>query len=186
MSARKRYKSNGLICGQKCDPEAASTVFSNAILAEKTTLIALDLTHQVIASKPISEMVRHGTAQDGPDSRPTHFRELFWSILMYFEKTYADVFGMTDGPPLHDPIAMFAALLPECFDDRAGERFAVFVHSAGTYSAPSKRTDHSGRTIAKRLNPGEAGIRIPVGVQQDVFWACIEKAMKLAEEASPL
>ncbi|KAL8808601.1 MAG: hypothetical protein Q9200_004204 [Gallowayella weberi] len=43
-----------------CDPEAAQSIFSNAILTPKTTLIPLDLTHQVLATEAVQSKLRHG------------------------------------------------------------------------------------------------------------------------------
>ena len=137
-----------------CDPESAQSVFRNTILQPKTVLIPLDVTHQAFATREEQEMVLHGTF--GRRTRPSNVRRMYHDLLMFFAKTYADVFGLKDGPPLHDPVAV-AVLVHDCpdptvrikFDDNGGERWDVQVELAG---------DEIGRT---RITPSKEGIMIP-------------------------
>ena len=163
-----------------CDPEAAQSVFRNPVLQPKTVLIPLDVTHQACATKQELEMVLHGTF--GRRTTPSTVRRMYHDLLMFFAKTHADVFGLKDGPPLHDPVAV-AVLVHDCpdastrisFDDNGGERWDVQVELAG---------DEIGRT---RIIPAKTGITIPRSLDLKHFWRvlneCLDKVdEKLADE----
>jgi uridine nucleosidase len=76
------------------DPESASAVFADPVLASKTTLVPLDLTHQFLATADVQRRIRGGGQEGGgPDSSSSLVRRLFYEILTFFAKTYADVFG---------------------------------------------------------------------------------------------
>ena len=72
------------------DPEAAAWIFTNKALAAKTTLIPLDVTHQVLATKEIQSLLLWG-AQEGGDrigSAKTTLRTMLVELLLFFAKTY--------------------------------------------------------------------------------------------------
>jgi uridine nucleosidase len=158
-----------------CDPESAQSVFRNPILQSKTVLIPLDVTHQAFATKVEQEMVLHGTF--GRRTCPSNVRQMYHDLLMFFAKTYADVFGLEDGPPLHDPLAV-AVLVHDCsdastrvkFDDNGGERWDVQVELAG---------DEIGRT---RISPAKEGILIPRTLDLKHFWKVINECLDMIDE----
>ena len=110
---------------------------------------------------------------------------------------------MVEGPPLHDPLAVAVALAgteheiefydfdPKEKDAAAGgarrrERFAVKVVTEGTLEdafagAPGAQT---GRTVVRRLEDGEEGVRIPRGLDLRRFWTVIEECCQRADEAN--
>lgn len=97
------------------DPEAASFLLSHPTLSLKTTLIPLDVTHLVLATPEVQELLhygknRHVVVPGGKDGKPSTLRQMLIELLNFFAKTYADVFGITAGPPLHDPLAVAAIL----------------------------------------------------------------------------
>jgi uridine nucleosidase len=106
--------------------------------------------------------------------------------MSYFAGTYADVFSITEGPPLHDPLAVAAAYNPDIFDDRGGERFQVDVVTEGVHSPNQSEVGELGRTKVTKLLEGKGGCRIPRGVNLDEFWASIENALKRADTVSPM
>lgn len=172
------------------DPEAARCVFDNAVLAGKTTLVPLDLTHQFLATPYVQKMLLHGPKADinGATNapQPSEVRELFIEILNFFAGTYATVFGIILGPPLHDPLAVAAAITPELLDDLGGERYAVDVVTEGEHgSAEHVRSGASqcGRTIATQLPRDQAGVRIPRALQKEKLWKMIEQCLASAERA---
>ncbi|KAL4953415.1 Inosine/uridine-preferring nucleoside hydrolase domain-containing protein [Aspergillus filifer] len=174
-----------------CDPEASQSIFSNDVLAPKTYLMALDLTHQVLGTKEVQKRILHG---DGDEStQPTMLRQMLYELLVFFASTYETVFGMTEGPPLHDPLAVAAAissLNPEFaskhpeqavkFDDRNGERFAVTVVTDGLHGTDVALVGSLGRSVVTS-NP--TGVCIPRAVNLQDFWdtilGCIQRADKL-------
>jgi uridine nucleosidase len=162
-----------------CDPESAQSVFRNTILQPKTVLIPLDVTHQAFATKEEQDMVLYGTF--GWQTKPSNIRRMFHDLLMFYAKTYADVFGLNEGPPLHDPIAV-AVLAHDCpdtrsrikFDDNGGERWHVQVELAG---------DEVGRT---RISPAKEGITIPRKVDLKNFWRVLSECLDEIDEKRTL
>ncbi|KAI9849471.1 MAG: Uridine nucleosidase 1 [Sclerophora amabilis] len=164
-----------------CDPESAHSIFSNPALASKTTLIPLDLTHQVLATPPILARLLPSQQQSpqapstqqanvstsSPTStsiRARNLRPLFHDLLTYFASTYARVFGISAGPPLHDPLAVAVVLAdhpdPEYriwFSDESSARDAevstrwhIDVVTAGDTGEIS-HNNMLGRTVAKPI-----------------------------------
>ena len=113
-------------------------------------------------------------------------RALFTQIMSFFAGTYADVFSITEGPPLHDPLAVSAAIDPEIFDDKSGERFQVDIVTEGLHSMDQSKVGQLGRTKATKLPPGESGCRIPRGVDLAKFWESIENCLKSADKVTPM
>jgi uridine nucleosidase len=106
--------------------------------------------------------------------------------MSYFAGTYAEVFAITEGPPLHDPLAVAAAVHPDIFDDHGGERFKVEVVTEGVHSVNQSEVGELGRTKVTKLPPGEGGCRIPRGVDLNAFWGLIESCLKEADKVSPM
>ncbi|KAF2403688.1 nucleoside hydrolase [Trichodelitschia bisporula] len=161
-----------------CDPEAAASIFTIPKLAAKTTLIPLDVTHQVLANRTVLDLLRFG--YEGDKGKTTGLRILFQEICTFFAGTYDREFGMDTGPPLHDPIAVAAAIVPEIFDDLDGERFAVHVVREG-----DAHVEQCGRTIVKRAPKGQPGVRIPRTLHIPEFWHMIDLSLAVAEKRSP-
>ena len=160
-----------------CDPESARNVFLNERLSRKTTLITLDLTHQVFATRSVQDLILYGSKKPGESQKSTRLRTMFYELLTFFAKTYADVFGLTAGPPLHDPVAV-AILLAEVeeeetrinFDDKGGERFRVDVELTNP---------ELGRTSAKCV---PEGVRVPRALDTTKFWRILNDCLARADE----
>lgn len=88
-----------------CDPESAASIFTLPSLSNKIILSPLDLTHTVLVTSSVRKTLT---------STPSTFRTMLCELLMFFADTYVKVFNMTEGPPLHDPVAV-AALMDESF-----------------------------------------------------------------------
>lgn len=106
--------------------------------------------------------------------------------MSFFASTYAEVFSITEGPPLHDPLAVSAAIDPAIFDDKDGERFQVDIVTEGTHSLIQTEVGELGRTKVSKLPSGEGGCRIPRGVDLQKFWQSIESALERADAVSPM
>jgi uridine nucleosidase len=117
---------------------------------------------------------------------PSALRALFTQIMAFFAGTYAEVFSITEGPPLHDPLAVAVALYPEIFNDQGGERFQVDIVTEGVHSLTQSEVGELGRTKVTKLPPGEEGCRIPRSVDLEKFWGMIESALKKADKVSPM
>ncbi|PGH17333.1 hypothetical protein AJ79_01217 [Helicocarpus griseus UAMH5409] len=185
-----------------CDPEAAQSIFSSPVVASKTTLIALDLTHQVLGTPKVQSLILQTESQlavNGAKPTPSVLRQILHALLIYFANTYDKVFGLDVGPPLHDPVAVAVLLsnLNNCsggakrpeslrFDDRDGERFLVNVVTDGQHGSDPAITGQVGRTIASPLEHGKGGVTIPRGVDVDAFWNIVLDCLSRADEWNAL
>ncbi|QQK41192.1 Uridine nucleosidase Urh1, putative [Penicillium digitatum] len=162
-----------------CDPESSESIFSNPVLAAKTAIMTLDLTHQVLASQDIQTRILHGSIYSTEE--PTVLRQILHALLTFFAATYEKAFGLTTGPPLHDPLAVaailstlnpaFANKYPNqalAFDDKGGERFSLSIVTDGQHGKDISTTGQLGRSIATPVDG--PGIAIPRGVDLDAFW----------------
>ncbi|KAF3055736.1 Uridine nucleosidase [Daldinia childiae] len=186
------------------DPEAAAALFKDPVLATKITLVPLDLTHLVLATKDVQDVLLYGSASEDGDGAgvregrgKSDLRVMLLELLNFFAGTYREVFGIIEGPPLHDPLAVAAVLegteyeipfydydpkSPEGPNRR--ERFAVEVVTEGTLEDARERGAQTGRTIATLLPPGSEGVRIPRGLDIPLFWKVIEECCERADEAN--
>ncbi|KAH8762466.1 Inosine/uridine-preferring nucleoside hydrolase domain-containing protein [Diaporthe sp. PMI_573] len=193
------------------DPEASAFIFDTKELAAKTTILPLDTTHLVLARQDVQELLLYGADRaslndsktepvetTGPRVGKTVLRTMLVELLMFFAKTYKDVFGIIEGPPLHDPLAVAAVLtgtkweiaFDECDPNSSSdnpnnrERFAVKVITEGTHDDALHRGSQLGRTIATLLPAGEEGVRIPRGLDTTKFWQVLEECVQRADEAN--
>ena len=172
---------------RQCDPEAAAVVFGNEELANKTTLVTLDLTHQFLGTEQVRKKLLKSEAVKGMDKPQTQLardlRPLFNDLLCFFAATYRKYSGLVEGPPLHDPIAVAAVLSQAelAIDDKGGERWDVRVVTEGEHSDDPKKRGQVGRTVVTRKQEGEAGVRIPRGMDVPHFWQLIHDALTSAE-----
>lgn len=160
-----------------CDPEASQSIFQNPDLKRKTCLIPLDVTHQAYAGKNVQDMLLNGKRKKG--SQPTRMRRMYNELLMFFAETYHKVFGLSEGPPLHDPLAVAVLLwhhpdrsVAIDFDDRKGERWDISIVTEG---------EQIGRTVAV---PAKEGSIIPRSLDLEKFWDVLEECMDRADEGT--
>ncbi|GAB1310914.1 Uridine nucleosidase [Madurella fahalii] len=185
------------------DPEAAAALFGNRELAAKTTLIPLDVSHLVLTTAEVRELLLYGREEVEKEVRrkgegKSRLRVMLVELLMFFAKTYSDVFGITEGPPLHDPLAVAAVLtgvgdqheIPFCDYDPAvepglaqKERYEVTVVTEGTYEE-ARVGARTGQITARLLPPGEPGVRIPRSLDIPLFWKVLEECVSRADEAN--
>ena len=176
---------------RQCDPEAALAILSNPVLAAKTTLAPLDLTHQVIATEEVRRSILNGASDPYKDSG-LMVRQMYHDLLIFFVKTYQEVFGLDQGSPVHDPVSVAIVLFDEgmhdlAFDDHDGERWDIDVTTVGAHEPIDYRKFRDanraqlGRTVAALLENGEKGVRIPRGLNVDRFWDVVEECVQRAE-----
>lgn len=154
------------------------------MLAPKTTLIPLDVTHQVLATKDVQEKLLYGGSKCRGKNAST-VRRMFRDLLIFFAHTYADVFGLSDGPPLHDPLAVAVVLFDTgaenlAFDDRDGERWDIDVITDGMHSELDEKRVQVGRTIIWESNGPK--FRIPHGLDVGRFWDVVEECLQRVDK----
>lgn len=109
---------------------------------------------------------------------------------------HRELFGISEGPPLHDPLAV-AAVLAGTSDDvgftywdsersqgsEHEERFDVTIVTEGTYEAAKEDGSgvQTGRTIIKEAPAGQSGVRIPRSVDVAKFWNVMEECTERAD-----
>lgn len=162
------------------------------MLAAKTTLIPLDLTHQVIATEEVLQQLMRAPPRSAHladfdvNAVPLTLRKMLHDLLIFFRDTYASVFGFLNGPPLHDPIAVAVLLIDGLserleFDDGGGERWHVDVVTVGLHSNRDDERGQVGRTTAVKAAADEGGVRIPRKLDVKRFWTVLEECIQRAE-----
>jgi len=152
-------------------------------LAAKTSLITLDLTHLCLATSTVREKLLKG---GDPSKSPSDLRVMLEEILAFFASGYDNFFGMADGPPLHDPLAV-AALLPNSkIVKDEGNRYNVRMVTAGEHIALEggdleTARGQIGRTVVTPSKTGR-GVRIPRVLNVDAFWRTLSDCCTIAEK----
>ncbi|KAK6363376.1 Uridine nucleosidase 1 [Orbilia blumenaviensis] len=173
-----------------CDPESANSIFTLPALSHKLILSPLDLTHTVLVTTSVRQTLT---------STPSTLRTMFYELLMFFADTYIRVFDMTEGPPLHDPVAVAAVM-----DESLGMGFEydeveVVVLSHGEEMGRTVKVGdgegvdfnaHEGRRQLDKAGDVVAGkgVKVRVGRKLDVgrFWEVVMEVVGRADERSPL
>ena len=77
------------------DPEAAAAIFQNKELARKTSVVPLDLSHQVLATSEVLNLLLHGKResdefefQNNRQKGKTELRQMLTDLLTFFAHTY--------------------------------------------------------------------------------------------------
>jgi uridine nucleosidase len=174
------------------DPEAADYLFQHPVLKTKIVLMPLDVTHLVLATKDVQSLLLNGKG----GKSTTVLRRMLVELLTFFANTYAEVFGITEGPPLHDPLAVAVILdgISEVeipfydFDVGSGvdgrrERYEVHVITEGSHEE-AKAGAETGRTVVRLLPEGEEGVKIPRGLDVAQFWHVLEDSLERADEVN--
>lgn len=146
-------------------------------MSGKKILIPLDITHTCFAGPDVQQRL----LKDG-----TNLRKMLHELLNFFAATYDRVFGLKEGPPLHDPIAV-AAVLPTQQIGWEWEEVGVKVITV--------EGDDLGRTVkivpdSTEVRENELGgkgvekhvkIRVPRKVEVEAFWKVMLEAVDQAD-----
>ncbi|KAF8415479.1 Inosine/uridine-preferring nucleoside hydrolase domain-containing protein [Tirmania nivea] len=170
------------------DPESSNSIFSNHALSGRITLIPLDLTHQVLATPTVLESLLNPKNHIHPEGTilrngTTALRKMLHDLLSFFASTYAKVFNITEGPPLHDPLAVAAILPPS--DPTEQQLTAI-------QGGPRWEWEHAkvivdthgvevGRTLKHAPKQGETIVRIAVSVDVPRFWEVLLKIVNTVD-----
>ena len=144
------------------DPEAAHIVFESGV---PITMVGLDVTNRAIVTL---EDIDGITAQAGAVSG------IVGPLLRFFASAYRQMFGIA-GAPLHDALAMLAAVEPEVLTTR---RLRVDVETVGTHTRGQTVTDLYGVTDA----PPNADVALDLDI--DRFKAVILESIAAMDAGS--
>lgn len=156
-------------------------------------MIPLDLTHTVLATTAVRDALLLGK-----DGHNTTFRTMLHDLMMYFADTYTRVFNMTEGPPVHDPVAVAAVIpaLSEAFEWEEGhvqvvlhgeELGRTILHKIGKDLAINRHHgEHRMATDEEKGVSSKVVVRVGKKTDVNVFWSRMMAAITKADEASPL
>ncbi|KAK8860329.1 Uridine nucleosidase 1 [Tritrichomonas musculus] len=156
------------------DPEAYDIVLNSD--AELIFAAPLDITHTVLVDDHVLAKIKEST-----EANSTLFYTMITNLLMFFKDTYKEVFGF-ECPPLHDPVAVFYLLRPDCFES---VKCHVNIETKGEYTygccchdllLKKKDPQHSkepNTTVCLKLKEGG----------HDAFWSEMCRAFNLISKA---
>lgn len=185
------------------DPEAAQIVFNagsthgsihqlpasdlstlrDDALSVPVILIPLEVTHTVIVNDDtltLLEKACNDSFQFNPVesveskiSRLCNFFPIARALFMFFSQSYKTTFGFMEGPPLHDPVAVYFSICPEEFQYT---HWRVDVECVGTHSR--------GQTVVDiwKQTGREANVHVATKVNVPAFWQTMEEMFKLASK----
>lgn len=150
------------------DPHASKIVLDN--LSSKIILAPLNFTHKVIATK----QVRNQIYDSKNEKRNSNMRSVFYTIINFYSKVYRAK-GFLEGPPVHDPLAVYS-LLP----------FVSKTNDYG-YSFTRKKInvvidgDRAGETVVLDDGDSSEGVYIGEKLNNKKFWESILLALQNAD-----
>ncbi|WP_394172202.1 nucleoside hydrolase [Guptibacillus hwajinpoensis] len=138
------------------DAEAAEIVFNCGV---PVTMFGLDVTHQAITTPAILDRI---------NSIETGVSEFVRDLLVYFTKTYKEVFGF-EGAPIHDACTI-AYLIDESIFEY--EKVRVDIETKGEYTY--------GTTCVDRLHVTgrEPNVKFAHSLDLEKFWVLLLSALK--------
>ncbi|KAK6454460.1 uridine nucleosidase [Scheffersomyces xylosifermentans] len=158
------------------DPHAAQDVVK--AFSSKIILTPLNLTHKAVAT----EEVRNRIYDRKDPKRSSGTRKLFYDILNFFANAYAKKYGITGGPPVHDPLALFS-LLPFIDSDPENEYGYKYLRRKLNILTKGER---EGESVVANGNydmsvEEDDGVYIGDSVNVDEFWGSVIQSLEAAE-----
>ena len=156
-----------------CDPHAAQIVLTHPVLSSKTFLVPLDMTHKAIATSSVQARVLGG----GQTGQPTStVRRMLYELLVFFAETYLSKFNFTEGPPVHDPLAV-ALLIPEYFPELKTELEVQYKKYKVEVVLDNV---HIGQTVLVNPDPTN-GVAIVTNMNIPKFWDLVMNALEILD-----
>lgn len=167
-----------------CDPHAAAPVLEDPVLADKTVLSTLNITHSVLATERVIKAIYDPA---GPNN--SRIRKCYFDLINFYHELYVRRFGKIRGPAVHDPLAMFLALTMSARDK---EEFRDF-HDACDFISYKRKTkvtidgERRGQTVLQDgdmdpLKLEKDGAYFGQSVNMHLFWHYMLRALELADE----
>ncbi|KAK9900088.1 Inosine/uridine-preferring nucleoside hydrolase [Cystobasidium minutum MCA 4210] len=163
------------------DPEAAQVVFESGI---PIFTIPLNVTHQAIFHVDAHRhLLDPSSDPSATASQPlpraiTPLRHTLSTLLTFFAKTYRDVFGFAEGPPVHDALVVAYIARPQAFQQQLCR---VDAELAGKHTRGALAVDTFNRdpTVPKNV---EMALKVDVSRILRDFFSAVHKA----DQKSPL
>lgn len=154
------------------DPKAANELITDPELMNKIIINGLNFTHSAVATKKI---------RDALFSKGTSIRKTFEDILNYYNRHHSEKYKDSEGPPIHDPLAVFT-VLPFSSDPKDyGVEFVkrrVKVIESGEMEGATVFVNGS-----KLTDPGneKEGCMVPYKINNELFYSYIGEALDIAD-----
>lgn len=152
----------------RADPYAAKIVLDT--LSNKIILAPLNLTHTVIATKEVRQQIYDANNE----KRKSNVRHVFYSIINFYSKVYGTK-GFTEGPPVHDPLAVYS-LLP--FVDKTDDYGYSFVRKKIDVVVDGER---AGESVVLDNDDSSEGIFIGEQFNKKKFWDSLLLSLQNAD-----
>jgi len=150
-----------------CDPEAAHVVFTSGV---PIRMIGLNVTNQVIATRPRREQIRELGRTSGRQT-PIHVADML-DFYAHGEGQYSGL----DGGAMHDPLAVTALVRPEIltFAPMRVDVELTGTHTYGMTLSDGRRLDPATLLprgdYAPRTDAGAPNAEVAVAVDVEKFW----------------
>lgn len=195
------------------DPHAAAAVFGRAGAGRglSITMVPLEVTHTALVSPCVLRELGLEPPLSLPETLPPQLplsplRAALRSLLLYFADSYSKHFGFDVGPPLHDPLAVLAAIIPppcpeeeEAVEEKERTRerkektpafeltrARVDVEVSSSLSLGQSVVDLLPRQLGRSKELGEPNAWVATKVDLEVLWGMLARAIEGADAASPL
>jgi len=146
------------------DPHAAKMIFESGL---KIIQIPLEVSHTCLVTDDIIKEIK---------SWNTPFSVVLIDLLMFFAKTYKEVYGFQD-PPLHDPLTVAYAINPDIFETRF---LRVDIETNSELSKGQTVCDIHHRTNKQK------NVHVAMKVNVSKFWEMLLHSLKIANQQSIL
>ncbi|OBA21466.1 nucleoside hydrolase [Metschnikowia bicuspidata var. bicuspidata NRRL YB-4993] len=175
--------SPGVEFNMRTDPHAAQRVFAAPGLANKILLAPLNLTHTALATPAVRLAIYNPLGKNS-----SALRKMFSQILTFYNNAYVKKYGLHQGPPIHDPLALFL-LLPKLASE-APELLeyaeSCDFHYLQRHLDVATKGDELGRTtyVDSNLDPlrvERGGVFVGQSVNIPFFWRHVLAALDLAD-----
>lgn len=156
------------------DPHAAELIVRE--FQNKIVLSPLNLTHKVIATPEVREQNIYNPSDE---KRNSSLRKGFYDVLMFYSLAYKTRKGFAEGPPLHDPIAVYSILpLVDLDPEEYGYKYVrrrIKVETSGK---------NEGESVIILQDSGDGdgdGAYIGEDLDKGKFWKSIADALERAD-----
>lgn len=150
-----------------CDPHSSNFIFQDPILAPKTILLPIDVTHTAILDEPTEKKILNA-----PNTTP--LRKMLYELMVFFKETYVKEQGFIQGPPIHDPLAVVVLLEEYGVEDMGIKSIRYDIDTVEEGELEGKL----------QYKENDNGVKVVMGLNVDKFWEIILKVIETADSQS--
>lgn len=153
------------------DPTAANFLFQDPILKHKILLSPLNVTHTLILNATIQYLIYN---KDQYEDDP--FRQFLYDLMIFLAESYKKNQDFPDGPPIHDPIAVYVLLVKYgILGDSQWKESKLELHVDEQINGEKEGE------ISVGLESGPNDPSVIFGVDVQLFWDQVLEVIRLAD-----